>query len=237
MMMKRPLTISTKWLLSCRFSVAFRSLSLAIRRCLIYWPELGSRERGSMDQAAARKTTVADDEYPAEVKRQMEEFSDTMQQFKTSLTPLLENYSELESRLNDASDRAMVDLTTVYALNTLYWGEYEMEHADDNCPEKENQSGNNPNCAASEYYPVYLVTRGENPQKNSELKRELDRLKASMMRLKEVSSTGSTPTRYTNTNRLDVAAAKRIIKHELWDPNSSRSEDSSGPPTKKMRSN
>lgn len=56
---------------------------------------------------------------------------------------------------------------------------------------------------------MYLVSQGKNP-KDHEVKRELDRLKVSMERLRDIESNDS-PQR----KPVDSSVAKRVIKHTL----------------------
>jgi exosome complex protein LRP1 len=57
---------------------------------------------------------------------------------------------------------------------------------------------------------MWMKTRGENP-KESEVKDELDRVKTSMVRLKEIQDR-------SKRAKVDVHAAKRIVKSGLWKP-------------------
>ena len=55
---------------------------------------------------------------------------------------------------------------------------------------------------------MYLVSQGKNP-KDHEVKRELDRLKVSMERLRDIESNDS------QRKPVDSSVAKRVIKHTL----------------------
>jgi exosome complex protein LRP1 len=57
---------------------------------------------------------------------------------------------------------------------------------------------------------MWLRTNGENP-KETGVKTELDRVKASMLRLKEIQDK-------SKRNPVDAVAAKRLVKGGLWQP-------------------
>ena len=60
---------------------------------------------------------------------------------------------------------------------------------------------------------MWLRTQGKNP-KESGVKAELDRVKNSMLRLKEVQDK-------SKRNPVDAQAAKRLVKGSLWTPKDS----------------
>ena len=131
-----------------------------------------------MSTAPKNKKVLQD--FPVEMKTQMKEFQDVLSQLKTTLFPLMEGYPTLEAKMeNNALDSARLDLTTVYAMNSLFW--------------------------------VYLILEGENP-KDHDVMRELNRLKASMKRFKELES------RQPNNPSINVPAAARVIRNALFDP-------------------
>jgi len=81
------------------------------------------------------KKKPLNEEFPVEVRSQMKEFQQLMTHLKKSLQPLMENYAEIEARIKDNPlESARVDLTTVYAINSLFWvylitkGENPKEH-------------------------------------------------------------------------------------------------------------
>lgn len=57
---------------------------------------------------------------------------------------------------------------------------------------------------------VYLLSQGKNP-KDHDVKRELDRLKVSMARLRDLESNANEST----ARKVDSSVAKRVIKHSL----------------------
>lgn len=66
------------------------------------------------------KKTVEND-FPNEIKVQMQEFRELMAQLKESIKPLTEGYQELQEKISDPLDSARVDLATVYVINSLFW--------------------------------------------------------------------------------------------------------------------
>ena len=67
---------------------------------------------------------------------------------------------------------------------------------------------------------MWLRTKGQNP-KETGVKAELDRVKACMLRLKEVQDK-------SKRNPVDAQAAKRLVKGSLWTPKDSNKRSSSG---------
>lgn len=179
------------------------------------------------------KKKSLNEEFPIEVRSQMKEFQELMTHLKKSLQPLMENYADIEARIKDNPlESARVDLTTVYAINSLFWGECH--------PEKWTQT-QNIQCADknSPCHTVYLITKGENP-KEHDVTREIARLKASMTRFKELQNRSDTLQQRTMV--VDTAAASRLVRGALWTPggeNVERADDSDPEPTvhkkKKLR--
>ncbi|KAI1295345.1 Nuclear nucleic acid-binding protein C1D [Halotydeus destructor] len=67
---------------------------------------------------------------------------------------------------------------------------------------------------------MYLVSIGEKPQEH-EIKREIERLKAVGLRLKDVGDKGSPAVNIVHP-KVDAAAAKRFVKNALWEAGSSK---------------
>ena len=57
---------------------------------------------------------------------------------------------------------------------------------------------------------MWMKTKGENP-KESEVKAELDRVKAAMLKAKEIQDRDK-------RTKVDAPAAKRFVKNSLWQP-------------------
>ena len=57
---------------------------------------------------------------------------------------------------------------------------------------------------------MWMKTKGENP-KESEVKDELDRVKAAMLKAKEIQDRAK-------RTKVDAPAAKRFVKNSLWQP-------------------
>jgi exosome complex protein LRP1 len=141
-----------------------------------------------------REKKCASDDFPEEMREQMKSFHESLSHLKKALEPLLENYPEVESKAGTSLDKARLDLTTAYTINSLFW--------------------------------MYLITVGEKPR-DHDIKRELDRLKVNMERLKQVADKEKAP-------KIDSRAAKRFVRSALFDPN-----DDPQPqlPNKKVRFN
>ena len=73
---------------------------------------------------------------------------------------------------------------------------------------------------------MWMKTRGENP-KESEVKDELERVKAAMLKAKEIQDR-------EKRNKVDAPAAKRFVKNSLWQPKK-RPEDSEATKSKKFK--
>ena len=73
---------------------------------------------------------------------------------------------------------------------------------------------------------MWMKTRGENP-KESEVKDELDRVKAAMLKAKEIQDR-------EKRNKVDAPAAKRFVKNSLWQPKK-KTEDNEAPKSKKFK--
>ena len=143
------------------------------------------------------------DDFPHEVKVQMKQFQELLGQLRTALKPLTENKAASGSGSGDQAAEtcrqlplasAQTDLTTCYAVNSLFWGE---------CSRRRSQHDSQSLPPAA-----YLAASGEKP-KEHDVKRELNRLRASMSRLRDLS------TRESRCLRLDVPAASRMLKHSL----------------------
>ncbi|RWS04839.1 sun-cor steroid hormone receptor co-repressor-like protein [Dinothrombium tinctorium] len=76
---------------------------------------------------------------------------------------------------------------------------------------------------------MYLITNGVDPQQHS-IKRELERLKALMLRLKEIKDKSKAP-------KLDVIASKRFIRNALWQANDEPNESDSKRKNKRQKCN
>jgi len=130
------------------------------------------------------------DEFPEAIQKQIKDFHESLVSLKGHLQPLVENFEELEEKAATPLEKAQLNYTTAFALNSLFW--------------------------------MYLITQGENPQEH-EIKREIDRLKAAGVRMKEVADRD---TKAANpgaaapgpTSRVDANAAKRFVKSALWEP-------------------
>lgn len=143
------------------------------------------------------KTTTADDEdaISQSVRTKLKEFSKSIDSLKAALKPMTENLSEVESQ-SDAINKARLDLTAVYTINSLFWCEYLLWTWLD--------------LITFSSFVVYLLSQGKNP-KDHEVKRELDRLKVSMSRLRDIESNESSKLE----RKIDSSVAKRVIKHTL----------------------
>ena len=75
---------------------------------------------------------------------------------------------------------------------------------------------------------MWMKTRGENP-KESEVKDELDRVKAAMLKAKEIQDR-------EKRAKVDAPAAKRFVKNSLWQPKK-KTEDTEAPKSKKFKKN
>lgn len=143
------------------------------------------------------------DDFPNEVKVQMKQFQDLLGQLRTALKPLTENKvpgaSSDEDRTKPLAS-ARSDLTTCYAVNSLFWGE--------SCVRRSA-----PFSHALDSRAAYLITSGQDP-KEHDVKRELNRLKQSMSRLRDLSGRESA----SRSMRLDVPAASRMLKHSMCQP-------------------
>lgn len=66
---------------------------------------------------------------------------------------------------------------------------------------------------------VYLVSKGQNPR-DHDIKKELDRLREHMKRLKQLTTNETTEsveqTEVKPNLKINKEAAKRIVKHSLW---------------------
>lgn len=134
------------------------------------------------------------DDFPHEVKQQMKQFQDLLGQLRTALKPLTENRA-VKEQPEKAVASAQADLTACYAVNSLFWGE---SSAGPSVPISQKDSS-----------AAYLIVSGQNP-KEHDVKRELNRLKVSMSRLREVCGRET-----ARPMRLDVPAASRMLKHSL----------------------
>jgi len=146
-----------------------------------------------VSNANAKK--IALDEFPEAIQKQIKVFHESLVQLKGNLQPLVENFEELEEKAATSLEKAQLNYTAAYALNSLFW--------------------------------MYLITTGENPQEH-EIKREIDRLKAAGVRIKEVadrdkkkdnnSSSSANTQVATSSSRVDPNAAKRFVRNALWEP-------------------
>lgn len=137
------------------------------------------------------------DDFPHEVKVQMKQFQDLLGQLRTALKPLTENRMTVDEELDERTKSltsAQTDLTACYAVNSLFWGESTLGAS---VPVSRKDSS------------AYLMASGQNA-KEHDVKRELNRLKVSMCRLREVTGRERRP-----NMRLDVPAASRMLKHSL----------------------
>ena len=114
-----------------------------------------------------------------------EELTEVVKNFHVSLTEVKAQVdlltsvprSDLHEKL-DPMDRATLDLTSAYAINSLFW--------------------------------MLLKTMGVNPGETN-VKQELDRIKESMKRCKEIKDR-------EKRGKVDQAAAKRLVTSGLWEP-------------------
>lgn len=160
------------------------------------------------------------DDFPNEVKVQMKQFQELLGQLRTALKPLTENRAavaeEADGRVKQPLTSARSDLTTCYAVNSLFWGE--------SCARRSAPLSQTDSRAA------YLIASGQNP-KEHDVKRELNRLKVSMSRLRELSDRGA-----ARPMRLDVPAASRMAKHGLCQPEPDQEDEAeSGRKRKKQK--
>lgn len=74
---------------------------------------------------------------------------------------------------------------------------------------------------------MWLRTKGKNP-KEAGVKAELDRVRTSMLKLKEIQDKAK-------RNPVDAQAAKRLVKGSLWQPKRPASENHNEKPSKHGR--
>lgn len=155
------------------------------------------------------------DDFPHEVKQQMKQFQDLLGQLRTALKPLTENRAVKEQTEKPVAS-AQADLTACYAVNSLFWGE--------------SSSGASVPVSRNDWPAAYLIVSGQNP-KEHDVKRELNRLKVSMSRLREVSGRET-----ARPMRLDVPAVSRMLKHSLpVDQLHDEGEEENGRKRKKLK--
>jgi hypothetical protein len=152
----------------------------------------------SMSAASSSQSKAQDEDFPHEVKAQMKQFQDLLSQLRVALKPLSENGAG-EDRVPLAS--AQSDLTTCYAVNSLFWGESHARHSATPVSQIDHTRA------------AYLIASGQNP-KEHDVKRELSRLKVSMQRLRDLTGRDSASAA-SRSLRLDVPAASRMVKHSL----------------------
>lgn len=161
------------------------------------------------------------EDFPHEVKAQMKQFQDLLSQLRIALKPLSEN-GACEDRAKPPLAAAQSDLTTCYAVNSLFWGESNARHSASAISQNDHTRA------------AYLIASGQNP-KEHDVKRELSRLKVSMQRLRDLSGRETA----ARSMRLDVPAASRMVKHSLCQaedqPDDDEADSSSGRKRKKRK--
>jgi len=99
---------------------------------------------------------------------------------------------------------------------------YEEVEEKANGPLERAQLGYTTAYALNSLFWMYLITVGENPQEH-DIKREIDKLKASGVRLREIAEKDKQIAAETDqrTVRVDTDAAKRFVTSALFEPSTS----------------
>ncbi|XP_077491491.1 ribosomal RNA processing 47 isoform X1 [Amblyomma americanum] len=147
-------------------------------------------------------------EFPAEVKGQVQAFHSALINVREALSPLFSKNEQDVTEGLTPLDKARLDLTLLYSLNSLFW-----KVADER----------------GVIVAVYLCTVGEDPKQHA-VRRELDRVKEYMVRAKQIADKAKAP-------KLDAAAAQRFVRNSLWTPSedSASQKGSQEPPRKRRR--